>query len=91
MYYFLLIQKANFMKKVLLTLAVIGLISVACNNKKTDEHGHDHGTHVHEDGSVHENHEEEVTTAQEEFTVSSDSTATDAHEHQHENGEAHQH
>ncbi|MFA9189176.1 hypothetical protein AAGV33_15105 [Flavobacterium sp. FBOR7N2.3] len=81
------------MKKLLLSMAVAGMLFTACNGKKTEEHGHDHtdGTHQHEDGAVHTNHETD-SVAQEEFTVGKDSTATkEAHDHQHENGEKHDH
>ena len=80
-------------KKLLLSMAVVAMFFIACNGKKTDEHGHDHtdGTHVHADGEAHANHEEE-TVNQEEFTVVNDSLAKEAaHDHKHEKGEKHQH
>ena len=81
------------MKKLLLSMAVVAMLFTACNEKKTDEHGHDHtdGTHEHADGEAHANHEEE-TVQQEEFTVGNDSVTTEAvHDHEHENGEKHDH
>jgi hypothetical protein len=81
------------MKKLLLSMAVVAMLFTACNGKKTDEHGHDHtdGTHQHADGETHENHADE-TVSQEEFTVSNDSVAAKvAHDHEHENGEKHEH
>jgi Ni/Co efflux regulator RcnB len=81
------------MKKLLLSIAVIAMLFTACNEKKTDKHGHDHtdGTHQHEDGQVHESHLDEMVS-QEEFTVSNDSVAAkEAHDHEYENGEKHEH
>jgi major membrane immunogen (membrane-anchored lipoprotein) len=81
------------MKKLLLSMAVVALLFTACNGKKTDEHGHDHtdGTHEHADGETHDNHADE-TVSQEEFTISNDSVAAkDTHDHEHENGENHEH
>ncbi|MET0758927.1 MAG: hypothetical protein ABWZ56_00790 [Flavobacterium sp.] len=81
------------MKKLLLSLAVTAMLFTACNDKKSEEHGHDHndGTHQHADGEAHANHENNTVT-QEEFTVGQDSAATkEAHDHQHENGKQHQH
>jgi len=79
------------MKKLLLSVAVIGMLFTAC--KKTEDHGHDHtdGTHQHAAGEEHADHETD-TVSQEEFTVGKDSAATEeAHDHQHENGEKHDH
>lgn len=81
------------MKKLLLSMAVVGMLLTACNGKKTDEHGHDHteGTHQHEDGQEHENYADE-TVSQEEFKVANDSVAKDnGHGHDHENEEQHEH
>jgi predicted small secreted protein len=81
------------MKKLLLSIAVIAMLTTACNGKKTDGHGDDHtdGTHQHADGEEHANHESD-TVAQEEFTVGKDTAAAkEAHDHQHESGEEHQH
>lgn len=81
------------MKKLLLSMAVIAMLTTACNGKKADEHGHEHtdGTHEHADGEEHANHESD-SVAQEEFTVVKDSAITkEAHDHQHETGEKHDH
>lgn len=90
---YILISKTKSMKKLLFSMTVAGMLFTACNGKKNEEHGHDHtdGTHQHEDGAAHPNHETDSVT-QEEFTVGKDSTATkEAHDHQHENGEKHDH
>jgi ABC-type nickel/cobalt efflux system permease component RcnA len=92
-YFHILIPKTKLMKKLLLSMAVIAMLTTACNGKKADEHGHDHtdGTHQHADGEEHQNHDAD-TTAQEEFIVGKDTATTkEAHGHQHENGEKHDH
>lgn len=68
------------MKKSILTVAVAALLFAACSNNKNkehsqdgDEHNHAKGTHVHEDGSVHEDHATEHH--QEEFKLDGDSAA----------------
>ena len=37
-------------------MAVVAMLFTACNEKKTDEHGHEHtdGTHEHADGETAE-------------------------------------
>lgn len=84
------------MKNSILVLAIASLLVAGCDNKNTEDHAHDadgnhmenEGTHQHEDGAVHEDHEE---VKQEEFTapVDSASKATDEHGHEHEEGEKH--
>ena len=73
-------------------MAVTTMLTMACNGKKTDEHGNDYteGTHEHADGEEHANHAD--TLSQEEFTVGKDSVAAkDAHNHLHESEEKHDH
>ena len=79
------------MKKVLLSLAVATFVLASCG-KKADDHGHDHndGTHQHEDGAVHENHQEDASK-QEEFTVSKDTATAEPHGHDHGEGDSHHH
>ena len=80
-------------KKLMFSMAIAGILFIACNGKKAEEHGHDHtdGTHQHAEGEAHANHEAD-TISQEEFTVGKDSATTKkAHDHQHENGEKHDH
>ena len=76
------------MKKLLLSIAVAGMLFTACNGKKTGAQGQD-GVHQHADGEEHQNHETE-TVAQEEFTVGKDSVAPQE-AHDHETGEKHEH
>jgi hypothetical protein len=81
------------MKKLLFSMAIAGMLFSACNSKKNEEHGHDHtdGTHQHADDKEHQNHVTD-TVSQEEFTAETDSVATqEAHDHQHENVEKHDH
>ncbi len=76
------------MKKLLLSIAVAGMLFTACNGKKTEAQGQD-GVHQHADGEEHQNHETD-TVVQEEFTVGKDSVVPqEAHEH--ETGEKHEH
>lgn len=67
------------MKRIFILFFALSLFVFSCG-KKAEE-----GTHVHDDGSVHADHETD-TTKQEEFTVAGDSTATDTthHDHDHE-------
>lgn len=79
------------MKK-LMIMAVALLALTACGGNKNQNHG----THVHEDGSVHENHAPEATpAAQETFKVEADTTvaaeAEKHHDHGHDHGHDHNH
>ncbi len=76
------------MKKLLLSIAVTGMLFTACNGKKTEQQGQD-GVHQHTDGEEHQNHETD-TIVQEEFTVVKDSVAP-KELHNHETGEKHEH
>ncbi len=86
------------MKNSILVFAVASLLLVGCGNKKTEDHAHDadgnhteaEGTHQHEDGAVHDDHEE-VELKQEEFTAPTDSAAKVAEEHGHEHEEGDDH
>ena len=74
------------MKKTMLAMAVaIGLFAVSCNNEKKAE-----GTHQHEDGSTHVDHDSTAvdTTKQEEFKVDSGKTDTT---HVHDESKPHTH
>jgi hypothetical protein len=74
------------MKKNMLAMAVaIGLFAVSCNNEKKAE-----GTHQHEDGSAHVDHDSTVvdTNKQEEFKV--DSVKPDT-THVHDESKPHTH
>lgn len=58
---------------------------------------HQHGTHTHDDGSVHEDHptaDSVVAAGQESFQVEADSTApveVHGHKHDHGDGKTHTH
>jgi hypothetical protein len=78
------------MKKVIGSIFAVALL-VACNNKQSNDHGHDHGdgTHQHE-GETHDHPAE--AHSQEEFTVGSDTVKTDVgHTHDHGDGDGHDH
>lgn len=86
------------MKNSILIFAIASLLVAGCGNKNTEDHAHDadgnhmedEGTHQHEDGAVHEDHEE-AGLKQEEFTAPADSAskATDEHGHEHKEAEKH--
>ncbi len=61
------------MKIPFIAITAAVLLLSACDGKPTENHSHDNGTHIHEDGSVHQNHTEEESS-QEEFTVPADSS-----------------
>lgn len=89
------------MQKLLFILAVSAFILTSCGTKKAEQK---EGTHVHEDGTVHEAHEH-ATPQQETFEVkeqgcsaecandSCDSAtkAEEEHEHNHDHGHDHSH
>lgn len=86
------------MKKLVLSLAVIGSMFASCGEKKSDSHSHqgeeshEHApkTHQHEDGSEHEEHID-VNQQQEEFKVALDSVTNKAEKHEHNHEDGHQH
>lgn len=59
------------MKKSLAIILLFALVLAACSNNQSKENNPAEKTHQHEDGSVHESHEEEKQE-QEEFSVSAD-------------------
>ena len=75
------------MKKVLLGvgLAFVLILTYSCNNNSQPERG----THIHEDGSTHSDHDT-TKPVQEEFNVT-DSTDEDTSNHIHTDGEKHSH
>ncbi|AZB17245.1 hypothetical protein EG352_05405 [Chryseobacterium indologenes] len=78
------------MRKSIIIAAFAALTLTACNNSNKSEENHEHnadgshpkteGTHTHDDGSVHNDHEADTTVKQEQFKVEQDSTA---HGHDH--------
>ncbi|HKR05161.1 MAG TPA: hypothetical protein VJY62_11060 [Bacteroidia bacterium] len=80
------------MKKSFISLSIAAFLFAACSGNQNKEHDHNDGTHTHEDGSVHQNNEED-TAKQEEFTVPADTSSKmdeskkehshDGHEHPH--------
>ncbi len=67
------------MKQLLICIASI-ILFAGCPSDKSKEHKHDNGTHQHDDGSIHQNHEED-TTKQEEFIVPADTLNKKEHNH----------
>jgi hypothetical protein len=73
-------------------LALLPFIMISCSNQKPANgpvKKEESGTHVHEDGTVHNDQHQEIDLNQEEFTISKDSLAKD--EHNHDNHEGHSH
>jgi len=67
------------MKKNWLILSVAALFMTACASKKDDKNG---GTHTHEDGTVHENHDDTLNK-QEEFKAAADTSSGHDHDKEH--------
>jgi hypothetical protein len=65
------------MKKVFVLFIALSLFVFSCGKKAENTDG----THVHDDGSMHADHETD-TTKQEEFKVAGDSTEH-GHDHEH--------
>ncbi|HSO85947.1 MAG TPA: hypothetical protein VLQ91_05305 [Draconibacterium sp.] len=59
------------MKKLLPIILIFTLLLAGCSGDQSKENNPAEKTHQHEDGSVHESHEEEKQE-QEEFSVSAD-------------------
>lgn len=69
------------MKKTFFALAIAGFIYAGCGNQSSENtHEHDGNTHVHEDGTVHENHDD---MEQEEFNPGDTSLINPDTAHQH--------
>lgn len=65
------------MKTTTLLLALGLIFGTACSSSKSDDHGHEHGPGAdHSHGPDGHSHEEGDHAAQEEFTITSDTTAT---------------
>ena len=86
------------MKKIFLLIAICGFIFSSCGNTTNKD------THAHDDGTVHEAHEEtgnSAKPAQESFEVTKEDTSTpetdslsrkkESHSHDHGDGKAHTH
>lgn len=76
------------MKKTFLILAVAAFVFASCGSQTNEEaHEHNGETHMHEDGTMHENHDD---MTQEEFQADSTHMPNDTATHHH-NGEPHTH
>jgi hypothetical protein len=71
------------MKHIFVFLAFTIFAIAGCRNPKNTENSHD-ATHTHDDGSVHQNHED-TTHQQQEFKVDAD---TSKHSHDHDDKNA---
>jgi hypothetical protein len=79
------------MKNSILFIAILTLLFIACNGNKQHSH-QEAGTHTHDDGSVHKDHDANQAK-QEEFAVGADTTShtkdtSKAHSH---DGHGHSH
>ena len=73
------------MKKILLLASIsIFVLTTSCNNSNESKN-----THLHEDGSTHDDHDT-IKPVQQEFNVA-DTTKKDTTTHTHEDGEKHSH
>lgn len=62
------------MKNTFLSIAIAAIIIAGCNGNHPKESEQKNGVHTHEDGSVHQAHEEDSAILQEEFTVPVDTS-----------------
>lgn len=80
------------MKKQFVLISFAALFLAACSSNQNKEQNNSDETHLHEDGSIHQNHED--TVKQEEFTVTADTIQNqiDSNQHSHDGHEhPHQH
>jgi PBP1b-binding outer membrane lipoprotein LpoB len=82
------------MKKLFISMSIAAIFFAGCSGNKTEEHNHNDGTHQHDDGSVHQNHEDDTAVKQEEFTAPVDTASQKEeakHEHTHDEKDEHEH
>ena len=80
------------MKKKFVFISIAAMFLGACSGNQNKEHNHSDEAHTHEDGSLHQNHDD--TVIQEEFTVTADTIQNqiDSIPHSHsEHEHPHQH
>ncbi len=75
------------MKKLIPAIAILAMI--ACNSS-SKEQSHGEGTHTHEDGSVHADHDT-AKPAQESFTPADTAKQDTTKAHTHADGHTHSH
>ena len=78
------------MKKVFFTLSLATFLLSACSDNQNKEQKLNDGTHQHEDGSVHQNHEED-TIKQEEFNAPIDTSISEEVQVKGHTHEGHEH
>ena len=82
------------MKNLFITISIAALLFAGCSGNQTKEQEQSKDVHVHEDGTVHQNHEEDTTVMQEEFIAPVDSASQKAepkHEHTPDTSDGHEH
>lgn len=80
------------MKKQFVLISIAATLLTACSSNQNKEQINQDETHLHEDGSIHQNHDD--TVMQEEFTVTADTIQNqiDSIPHSHsEHEHPHQH
>ncbi|MCY7410909.1 MAG: hypothetical protein LH473_11600 [Chitinophagales bacterium] len=79
------------MIKSIIILSIAAFLFAGCAGNQKKEN--DNTTHQHDDGSVHQHHEEDSTVDQEEFTAPVDTASQKAdsvHEHSHDEHGVHE-
>lgn len=61
------------MKNLFISMSIAAILFAGCSGNQSKEQEQRKDVHIHDDGSVHENHEEDTAVKQEEFTAPVDS------------------
>ena len=89
-----ILEKNITMNKSLISISIAIVLLSACSGNQTKKQEHNKDVHIHEDGSVHQNHEEDTAIKQEEFTVPVDTSlqkGVPEKEHTHDGKDEHEH
>jgi hypothetical protein len=78
------------MKISIITLSIAILLLSACLGNQKKVHDHSDGTHQHDEGSIHQNHEAD-TVKQEEFTTLADTSMSRTALEKEQTHEGHEH
>ena len=82
------------MRNIFISMAIAAILLAGCSRNQTKEQEPSKDVHVHEDGTVHQNHEEDTVVTQEEFIVPVDSASQIEeikHKHTHDQNDGHKH
>lgn len=82
------------MKKLIFPIVISAFLIAGCSSNQTKQQKHNNDVHKHGDGSVHQNHEEDTATKQEEFAAHVDTTSQKVEpvkEHTHDGQDGHKH